>query len=406
MEKITSLYKIDKEKEKRLWDNGIFIFDTSALLDLYTIPKSKRENIYNGIFDKIKDRLWIPAHVKDEFDKKNKEVMFSPINKVYNELKKEISKITDKEIQKIIKRITKDDFYPHFDEKNVIKLKEVFENIKPIKEGILKDIETAEQEIKDCEKDDDVLQSINNFFDIGARFSFQEKIEIIKEGKVRYEFKIPPGYEDKKDKVGFQIFGDLFIWKEILNYSKEQKKPIIFITIDVKEDWCISEGKDREEKRITSPRHELIKEIYDFSNVEFWMYSLPQFLYHSNNYLKSNIENETIEELKSPEEVLSFRCNDCNEIHTYYKENLNLDFECVGSDERNMGTENHYQAEDYFQCECGNDIEVTYEIWEYPIGTHSCDNIEIDGGTLIESFKPTIDFFTEEEDFVRCLECD
>lgn len=174
-------------------------------------------------------------------------------------------------------------------------------------------------------------------------------------------------------------------------------------------------GKDKKENRITSPRYELIQEIYDFSNIEFWMYSLPQFLYHSNNYLKSNIKDETIENLfqllsppivKSPKEVLSFRCNDCNEIHTYHKENLNLDFECVGSDERSMGTENHYQAENYFQCECNNGIIVTYEIWEYPIGTHNYDNIEIDGGTLIKSFTPTIDFFTEEEDFVRCLECD
>ncbi len=39
-----------------------------------------------------------------------------------------------------------------------------------------------------------------------------------------------------KKKKGFQKYGDLIIWKEILRYSSVQKKTIILICNDKKED--------------------------------------------------------------------------------------------------------------------------------------------------------------------------
>ena len=44
------------------------------------------------------------------------------------------------------------------------------------------------------------------------------------EGKHRYEFSIPPGYLDRNGKIGTQIFGDLIIWKQMLDYAKKKKK--------------------------------------------------------------------------------------------------------------------------------------------------------------------------------------
>ena len=66
IEKIISPYRIDKEKEKKLWKNAIFIFDTSALLDFYAIPKQTRDTIYKT-FQSLKDRLWLPAQVIYEY---------------------------------------------------------------------------------------------------------------------------------------------------------------------------------------------------------------------------------------------------------------------------------------------------------------------------------------------------
>ena len=421
IEEFISPYKIDKEKEKRLWKNAIFIFDTSALLDFYAIPKQTRDTIYKT-FQSLKDRLWLPAQVIYEYLNHKDTILEKIIKEQYAPIKTDLNKIQmdSKMIDDIINRTKNSDKHPYFEQNNLNKLKKEIDSfiqkIQTIKENISKDIEKVEKEILDCKNNDDIYNNIKKNFQYGKKFTYSEILEIVKEGKLRYEFKIPPGYKDKGDKEGFQIFGDLIIWKEILKYSKKQKKSIIFITDDIKEDWCYKDKKATE-PRIFSPREELIKEIEEYSSVEFWMYNLPQFLYYSNKYFNSEIEEKEIEELfeflnlntkkqtynRSSIEKLKFWCDRCGRIHQYNKRQLRLDFECIGSDERNMGIENEYQAKEYFGCQCGNDIEVTFSIWEYPIGNHNYDEITIEGGTLIQGFHPTIDLYDND---IRCLLCE
>ncbi len=283
--------------------------------------------------------------------------------------------------------------------------------------NILTEIDIVEKEITDVENDDDVLESLETHFKVGREFTFDEIIEITKEGKHRYEFKIPPGYGDyyNGEKKGTQIFADLIIWKQILEFSKEEKKPIIFITNDITkdDDWGYIDKKATE-PRIYSPREELIKEIKDNSSVDFWMYNLPQFLYQANKHLESTIKDETIQNFyqfintkKSKSNYLKFKCNSCSRTHKYDESEFNLDFDCIGGSERNMGTENQYQAEEHFKCNCGNEIEVKFEVWEYPEGVHNYDNIEIDNAELLDSFHFTIDFYDDEgPDFITCHICD
>lgn len=421
IEEFISPYKMDDKKEKRLWKNAIFIFDTSVLLNFYAIPKQTRDTIYRT-FEKLENRLWLPAQVIYEFLNHRDSIFEKTIKELYNPIKSDLNKIQMdcKLIDNIINTTKNSDKHPYFEQINLNKLKNEIdcfqERIQVIKNDIVKDIEKVEKEILDCKNNDDIYNNIKKYFKYGKKFTYSEILEIIKEGKLRYEFKIPPGYKDKDDKEGFQIFGDLIIWKEILKYSKEQKKSIIFITDDIKEDWC-HKDKKATERRILSPREELIKEIEEYSSVEFWMYNLPQFLYHANQYLQLMIKEKEIEEVleflewntkkqpynRLPVEILKFECNQCGRIHQYNKYQLRLEFECVGSDERNMGIEHEYEAKEYFGCQCGNDIEVTFSVWEYPIGIHNYDEITIEGGTLIQGFQPTIDLYDND---IRCLLCE
>lgn len=261
------------------------------------------------------------------------------------------------------------------------------------------------------------MNSLETYFKVGREFSFEEIIEITKEGKHRYEFKIPPGYGDfyKKEKLGTQIFGDLIIWKQILEYSKERKKPIIFITNDItkENDWCYRD-MDATELRIYSPREELIKEIKDYSSVDFWMYNLPQFLYQANKRIESKVQEETIQNLfqlvnqkDSRSQYLAFKCENCGRIHKYYESEVDLEFENIGGSERSMGVENQYVAEERFNCSCGKDITAKFEVWEYPVGVHNYDNITLEGAKLIESYYFTVDFYEDDNDhFITCHACD
>lgn len=56
----------------------------------------------------------------------------------------------------------------------------------------------------------------------------------------------------------------------------------------------------------------------------------------------------------------------------------------VEADEREMGTESHYEAVYYYECAvCGSEITIIFHVWEYPDGVYNDSEIEIENGKLI-----------------------
>ena len=92
---------------------------------------------------------------------------------------------------------------------------------------------------------------------------------------------------------------------------------------------------------------------------------------------------------------MKVRCNKCKEEHIILPEDTDFE-DSYGGEERSMGTENGYVWEETIECECGNEIEITCEVWEYPVGVFNNDNVTINGGTLIEKFD--YDFQESDDD--------
>jgi hypothetical protein len=131
---------------------------------------------------------------------------------------------------------------------------------------------------------------------VGEEYSFGELREIAKEGYERYDSEIPPGYKDKTAKQGIRKYGDLIIWKQIIDYANNNQKNIILINNDTKEDWW-----DKTPKK-PKPREELIKEFYDYTNnMEIWMYNLYDFIHKAKQLLGAKIAPEVLEEVKEIE---------------------------------------------------------------------------------------------------------
>lgn len=305
--KANDIYVLTEAREINLWKDCIFIFDSSALLDLYYYPEITRKDIYEQIFETQQSRIWIPNHVQFEYLKNRESVIQKPITENYKPLVNDYltpivgtTKTLEEKIKSLKEATKKKETHPFIDnslivefEKKIIQYTDI---IKEFDKNYKTQIEIREKEILQLQNKDTVLENIEKYFTVGREYSFNEIIEITKEGKHRYEFNIPPGYQDlkKEKKDGTQIFGDLIIWKQILEYAKEKNKSVIFICNDVKEDWCITE---KETKRIKTPREELIKEFKDFTGKEFWMYNQLQFIYTANKLLKTEIKEEQIEQI-------------------------------------------------------------------------------------------------------------
>ena len=164
-----------------------------------------------------------------------------------------------------------------------------------IREDIKKEVDSKKEHFDNALVKDMLLERINKLFEnkVGNQPSQEELKIIYNEGERRYKENIPPGFKDNS-KPGNDKFGDLIIWKEIINKAKADSIDVIFISDDRKEDWWL----DHQGKTI-SPRPELLKEFNIETQKNCHFYKPFQFLEFSNKYLNSKVKNEVIEEVKN-----------------------------------------------------------------------------------------------------------
>lgn len=400
-------YELNAEKERELWEDAIIVFDTSALIDFYYYPKETRLEVFDKIFSRLKKRLWVPYHVQFEYLKNRKGIIEKPIIESYEPIKnKKIQEIIEAKtkILKITEQIKKDTLKPEkhpFLPQEKIDIfinfaKEFDDKVQQFAKDLKEEIEKQEADIKSLNENDTILEAFEANIKVGSELTHSEIMQIVSEGKLRYEFEIPPGYKDLKEKEGTQKFGDLIIWKQILSYAKEKNRNVIFICNDLKIDWCHKDSRNR----IASPRKELIKEFNDNNQKGFWMYNQSQFIYKAKEFFEVDIADSKIEEISNVinnrnSSDLIYKCNYCHQENVIPFNQLHLEFNCVGGSERNMGEENQYAAEESLECSfCGNEINILFEIWEYPTGFHNYSDISIDSGEIIHT-PDFVDYFWE-----------
>lgn len=62
-----------------------------------------------------------------------------------------------------------------------------------------------------------------------------------------------------------------------------------------------------------------------------------------------------------------FRCSNCKCRHVL--RSRDFDLEAVGGSDRGMGEEIQYAADVDIECdECGQEIHLHFDVWEYPVG--------------------------------------
>lgn len=392
------IYQLPPDKEKRLWNEAYFVFDTSALLDLYSFPEPTRVKFFNDIIKKIKDRVWMPGHVQYEFLKNRNSVIRKTVSENYLPLRDDFLKSIGNSLTKAKNQL--EDFkqrtssprkHPYIEGDDIDKfqgeLEALLETYKDFESSLKTKISDREKEILDLSNKDSVLERIENLIPAGADFTTDELMDIVEEGKLRYEFKIPPGFEDAKEKDGMQIFADLIIWKQILFFAKHEKKPVIFICNDAKADWWNIDKV----KKLKSVKEELIKEFNDASGCEFWMYDQHEFLHNANTYLSSQLSEDDLAvistlfgDYKDDNNVLTYKCTKCKRSDHINRNDLGLEFRRIEGARKDATTENEYQASAYFKCNyCDNDIHGIFRVYEYPKGVKNSQAIDLEGANVV-----------------------
>lgn len=272
--------------------NSLISFDTNALLNIYRYKKSTAKEYLNAI-NSIKEQVWLTYMVGLEYhtlrtdvlkqEKKFIEKIYSKIENFKEETQKEIS---NKE-------------HSSFPQELFIgKLNEYMEQLLSI-------IDQSKNDYPDLIKKDHIREKIVKIFHGKVSEPLNEQLlqDIYKEGELRFQNKIPPGYKDKQNKVDcYKLYGDLviqtkysdfIIWYEIRKKAHDSKQNIIFVTDEKKEDWIWEVNGFQ-----LGARPELVTEIQNKYGTKFAIISSSQFISLMKDMNNVTISKSSIEDVE------------------------------------------------------------------------------------------------------------
>lgn len=283
----------------------IIVLDSSVILDLYKYAPEITENLLIILEEDIKTKIWLPGQVLEEFNNNHEKIynrQFSSFENVPADIENKIKRFKEDSGKLIFE--AKKFYHPHIDQlQNDIESK-INEIIK-IKDDYLQNIKADFTERKRYQIENKPLKFVESLIEskqIGEGFNKFEKFSIYNEGELRYKLSIPPGFKDennktdKNDPSNMKKFGDLIIWKEILEKCKKDTRGILFVTGDLKEDWWELDNTNE-----IVGKHESLNEEFEFvsglSKSKFEMLPKGTFFNLISNRVKSKSYEEALERL-------------------------------------------------------------------------------------------------------------
>lgn len=279
MEKQLKGYIPYEDKDyKDIWENSYIVIDTNVILNFYRYSDTTREELWK-ILEILKERLWLPYQISFEY-LKNREKIIDNVENSFTKIKEEFRKNAETLKNKL----------QTVDKKDMKCKDEIINVINKSNEEIEKMIEKEKKEQQDFKKQDIVLKKVLELFN--GKCSERETEDKIKEIKLeanrRGENKIPPGYLDYKKQ---ENYGDYYIFYSLKQKSKKEKKHIIFVTDDDKEDWYL-----KKDGIIKSGRRELLQEFYAETKQLIFICTTDSFLKSYNKYCSGKAPKKVIEE--------------------------------------------------------------------------------------------------------------
>lgn len=300
MEEFKPFLPIKENEIAELWKKAIFVFDANVLLNLYRYTEKTSSDLLD-ILDKMEKQIWIPHQVALEYHFNRRSVIINQ--------KKSYGKIKDVFQQQFstLKKGVNENLSDYIKSHPRLNIKELIEQIEKVDKEISSVIDKNESSHPgNLINDDPYLDKVMELFlhRTGINEYDQKQLdEIYNAGKERYEREIPPGYKDMIEKKGELKFwgglryeseyGDLIVWNQMIDKAKKEKKPIVFITEDTKDDWW------QKEKGLTlGPRIELIEEFQRKTSQNFYMYRVFRFMEFVKENRNSNVSPESISEAR------------------------------------------------------------------------------------------------------------
>ena len=232
--------------------NYVVVFDTNVFLNLYRHSPDLVDFLFRCM-EIIKPHIIVPRTIYIEVVR-NHRALYAKRQKSIDESVAGSIKLIAQQKEKTLKSccgVLERGGFPDVD-KLIGEVEEKYKEVEELLHSYFDDHKVLTL-IKDSWTSDlpfDFVEELLRKGQIMKGYTMSELYDICDEGEKRYGKKTPPGYKDEKAKDGFRKYSDLIWWKEVIRFAKENKKNIILVTDDIKEDWWVVEDsthKFREE---------------------------------------------------------------------------------------------------------------------------------------------------------------
>lgn len=279
-ESFSGWYPRAPDELSALWDGAVFVPDANILLHCVRHSSEIREELLR-ILELLKESLWIPYQIGLEFHRHRMEIEGSAAD-AYDRLIKEYESIFSQAREKMRQLRA----HPSISVERELSAIDMF----------LSDFRVRMERARADHPGAALAQAlvrITAVFEgrVGPKPAPEKLAAIRKEGDERYSKRTPPGYKDAK-KDDTDKYGDLIIWKELIDKARTAGRPVVFVTDDVKEDWWrIHRGAK------LGPRPELLEEFRLSAGQDFHIYELGQFLRIAAERHK-DIDQKSVEQIE------------------------------------------------------------------------------------------------------------
>jgi predicted nucleic acid-binding protein len=79
-------YTPSEEEFGKIWKDGLIVFDTNVLLDLYRYSENTVKALFE-VMESLEDRIWIPFQVSKEYHKNLNSVISDQVRKYESSIK-------------------------------------------------------------------------------------------------------------------------------------------------------------------------------------------------------------------------------------------------------------------------------------------------------------------------------
>lgn len=276
----------EPERQQKLWAECIFVLDTNVLLDLYRFSDSAREALFK-VMESLGKRLWIPHQVAAEYF----ENRLSVIEAQSDAYAKSISGL----------KLAKEKF--NAGARHPFVSDDVFDKFISSYDLMIEELEGKQKNYHSFVVEDSIKTRIADILNgrIGKSYTADELDRVALEGEQRYAESVPPGFQDggkmpeaASIRMRMKKFGDLILWKQLIDQALASNKSVILVTGEKKDDWWL-----KSEKRLVSALPALSKEFMDSVGQDFYLYATDRFLLKANEYLKQDTSDNVVEEVRA-----------------------------------------------------------------------------------------------------------